>query len=104
MVGQSESLWAGSFRPQDTLTVNVGAAMVQAMRAAQLSPLTGAPMLAAFSTGDSADMISQLELQWYIDLLDGVPVTPNSGKPWDLRGCAGVERIGVRLSPGGPCQ
>ena len=81
MVGQSESLWAGSFRPQDTLTVNVGAAMVQAMRAAQLSPLTGAPMLAAFNTGDSADMISQLELQWYIDLLDGVPVTPNSGKP-----------------------
>jgi len=80
MVGQSESLWAGSFRPQDTLTVNVGAAMVQAMRAAQFSPLTGAPMMAAFNTGDSADMISMLELQWYIDLLDGTPVTPNSGQ------------------------
>jgi len=80
MVGQSESLWAGSFRPQDTLSVNVGAAMVQAMRAAQFSPLTGAPMMAAFNTGDSADMISMLELQWYIDLLDGTPVTPNSGQ------------------------
>ncbi|MFN8184102.1 MAG: TIGR03767 family metallophosphoesterase [Candidatus Nanopelagicales bacterium] len=81
MVGQSESLWAGAFRPQDTLTVNVGAAMVQAMRAAQYSPLTGAPMTAAFNTGDSADMISMLELEWYINLLDGLPVTPNSGKP-----------------------
>ncbi len=81
MVGQSESLWTGSFRPQDTLTVNVGAAMVQAMRAAEVSPLTGAPMLAAFNTGDSADMLSELELQWYINLLDGVPVSPNSGKP-----------------------
>ncbi|MCU0277810.1 MAG: TIGR03767 family metallophosphoesterase [Candidatus Nanopelagicales bacterium] len=81
MVGQDPSLWAGSFRPQDTLTVNVVAAMVQAMRAAQFSPLTGAPMMAAFNTGDSADMISALELKWYIDLLDGLPVTPNSGKP-----------------------
>ena len=81
MVGQSESLWAGSFRPQDTLTVNVAAAMVQAMRAAQLSPLTGAPMTAAFNTGDSADMLSKKELQWYINLLDGAPVSPNSGKP-----------------------
>ncbi len=81
MVGQDPSLWAGSFRPQDTLTVNVVAAMVQAMRAAQFSPLTGAPMMAAFNTGDSADMISALELKWYIDLLDGFPVTPNSGKP-----------------------
>lgn len=80
MVGQSESLWAGAFRPQDALTVNVGASMVQAMRAAEASPLTGAPMTAAFVTGDSADMISALELKWYIDLLDGVPVTPNSGK------------------------
>jgi len=81
MVGQSESLWAGAFRPQDTLTVNVGAAMVQAMRAAHVSPLTGAPMMAAFNTGDSADMMSMLELEWYINLLDGLPVTPNSGKP-----------------------
>ncbi|HQR80970.1 MAG TPA: TIGR03767 family metallophosphoesterase, partial [Actinomycetota bacterium] len=79
MVGQSESLWAGSFRPQDTLTVNVAAAMAQAMRAAQYSPLTGAPMAAALNTGDSADMMSELELRWYIDILDGVPVTPNSG-------------------------
>ena len=80
MVGQSETLWLGAFRPQDTLSVNVGAAMVQAMRAARYSPLTGAPMMAAFNTGDSADMHSALELRWYIDLLDGVPVTPNSGK------------------------
>ena len=81
MVGQSESLWAGSFRPQDTLTVNVAAAMAEAMRTAQYSPITGAPMAAAFNTGDSADMMSTLELRWYIDVLDGVPVKPNSGKP-----------------------
>ncbi len=37
-------------------------------------------MAAAFNTGDSADMMSSLELRWYIDVLDGVPITPNSGK------------------------
>ena len=80
MAGQSASLWLGSVRPQDTLTVNVLAAMVDAMAAARFSPLTGAPMTAAMNTGDSADMISQLELRWYIQAMDGGDITPNSGQ------------------------
>lgn len=80
MTEQSPSLWAGCFRPQDTLTVHVAAAMVEAMAAARYSPVTGAPMMAAFVTGDSADMHSYAELRWYIDVLDGEPVTPNTGK------------------------
>lgn len=80
MAGQSATTWAGTVRPQDTLTVNVAAAMVEAMRAARISPLTGAAMTAAFNTGDSADMHSELELRWYIDILDGKSVVPNSGQ------------------------
>lgn len=75
----SESVFAGAMRPQDTLTVNVQAQMVAAMNAARFSPVTGAPMAAVFNTGDSADWHSSLELRWYIDVMDGVPVTPNSG-------------------------
>ena len=81
MVGQDPSLWAGAFRPHDTLTVHVGAAMVQAMAEARRSPLTGAPMTAAVVTGDNADMHSRLELDWYMTLLDGGTITPNSGAP-----------------------
>ena len=81
MIAQNRSLWAGAFRPQDTLTVHVLAAMVEAMAAAKASPVTGAPMSAAFVTGDSADMLSELETRWYIDMLDGTTVTPNSGQP-----------------------
>ena len=75
----SPTLWQGAARPQDTMTVQVQAQMVAAMAAARYSPLTGAPMAAMFNTGDSADMISQAELRWYIDVMDGKEVTPNTG-------------------------
>ncbi|MEZ5116584.1 MAG: TIGR03767 family metallophosphoesterase [Candidatus Nanopelagicales bacterium] len=81
MAGQSASLWAGVVRPQDTLTLHVTAAMVAAMSAARVSPVTGAPMAAAVVTGDVADQLSQLELEWYISSLDGQTVTPDSGQP-----------------------
>ncbi|GAA1871438.1 TIGR03767 family metallophosphoesterase [Pseudonocardia ailaonensis] len=79
MIVQDHSAWASAFHPQDPMTVHVLAAMVKALSDLRTSPLTGAPMAAAMVTGDSADMHSDLELRWYIDTLDGVPVTPNSG-------------------------
>lgn len=86
MNGQSMSLWAGCIHPQDTMQMNVLAAMTQAMNAANLSPLTGAPMAAAVNTGDSADQHSQLELDWYMGILDGGTFTPNSGKAGEYEG------------------
>ncbi len=81
LAAQDQSLWAGTIRPQDTLTVHVLAQMVQSVADARLSPVTGAPMTAAVVTGDSADMLSELELSWYIKTLDGGSVTVNSGAP-----------------------
>ncbi len=86
MSDMSQSLWAGVIRPQDTLTVNVLSSMVAAMNAASLSPVTGAPMAAAVNTGDSADETSNLELRWYIDVLDGGSLTPNSGLEGEYQG------------------
>ncbi|SDF89418.1 TIGR03767 family metallophosphoesterase [Pseudonocardia oroxyli] len=81
MIVQDHSAWASAFHPQDPLTVHVLAAMTQALTDLRFSPLTGAPMGAAMVTGDSADMHSHHELRWYIDVLDGRPVTPDSGRP-----------------------
>lgn len=81
MAGFDHSLFAGAMRPQDTLTAHVTASMVEAMGAARFSPVTGAPMSFAIVTGDSADMHSDLELDWYITALDGGDIVPNSGAP-----------------------
>ncbi len=80
LIAQDHSLWAGAFRPQDTLTTFVAASTVRAIADLRTSPITGAPMSAAFVTGDSTDMLSRLELRWYIDALDGTPLVPNSGR------------------------
>ena len=72
-------LFTDARRPQDTLTVHVLASMVDSVVASQVSSVTGAPLASALSTGDSADNLSQLETRWYIDILDGGEVMPNSG-------------------------
>lgn len=73
------SAFADASRPQDTLTTHVLAAMVDSIANAQTSAVTGAPLAAAVSTGDSADNLSDLETHWYITMLDGGEITPNSG-------------------------
>lgn len=73
------STWEGAFRPQDTLTTQVAAEMVRSIADLRTSPITGAPLASTFVTGDSSDMVSFLETRWYIDLLDGKPIVPNSG-------------------------
>ena len=79
LIAMDHSLWGGAFRPQDTLSAHVAAAMVTSITDLRISQVTGAPLAAAFVTGDTADMLSSLETRWYVDLLDGVPITPNSG-------------------------
>lgn len=79
MIEFSHSTWEGAFRPQDTLTTQVAAEMVRSIADVRISPVTGAPLAATFVTGDSSDMLSELETRWYIDLLDGQPIVPNSG-------------------------
>ena len=79
LIAQNHSLWGGAFRPQDTLTTYVVGAMVRSIADLRTSPVTGAPLAATFVTGDSSDMLSHIETRWYIDLLDGTPVVPNTG-------------------------
>lgn len=78
MIVSNHAAWGSAFHPHDPMSVHTTAAMVKAFSDVRFSPLTGAPMGAAIVTGDSADMHSNLELRWYIDLLDGLTVNPAS--------------------------
>lgn len=89
MIEFSHTTWGGAFRPQDTLTTHVASEMVKSVADMRVSPLTGAPLAAAFVTGDSSDMLSHLETRWYIDLLDGTPIVPNSGAKGVYEGVQG---------------
>lgn len=86
MIVQDHASWGSAFHPHDPLTVHVTAAMVKAFADLRISPLTGAPMGAAIVTGDSADMHSTHELRWYIDVLDGKEILPNSGSTTAFEG------------------
>jgi metallophosphoesterase (TIGR03767 family) len=82
-------LLSSAWRPQETLTLQVLEAMVQAVNAhAKSTPVTQTPLAFAISTGDNVDNCQHNELRWGIDVLDGQQVRPDSG---DLKRYEGVQ-------------
>ncbi|SDO47672.1 metallophosphoesterase, PPA1498 family [Nakamurella panacisegetis] len=82
----------GAYRAQDCLTVQVGAAMVRAVNNVRVGPVGGAPIDLAITTGDVMDSAQQNELGWYIDLLEGGRITPDSGSTARYEGVADHDR------------
>lgn len=69
----------GGHRPQETCTAQVLDALVVATNAAAVSPITGAPMAWCAQTGDNTDNRTAAELAWWLGVLNGEEVTPNTG-------------------------
>lgn len=69
----------GSYRAQEMLTMHVVDACVQAVNAVATGPVGGARVDFAISTGDNIDNAQLNELQWYLTLLEGGRVHPDSG-------------------------
>lgn len=70
---------AGAFRPQESLSVQAAEALIGRANELSRSPATGRAIDFAIHTGNSADNAQFNELRWFIDMMDGKPVYPDSG-------------------------
>ncbi|NEB01803.1 TIGR03767 family metallophosphoesterase [Streptomyces sp. SID13726] len=83
-----------SWRPQEALTVPGAISLVERINALRGAPVTGAPLQFAMTTGDNTDNNSKTELDWFLTVMSGGRVTPNSGDP---RHYEGVQNSGLKL-------
>ena len=74
-------LSTAAFRPQESLTLQVTASLVRQANRIDRSPVTERAVDFALHTGNAADNAQYNELRWFIDLMDGRQVAPDSGGP-----------------------
>ncbi|MBH1938747.1 TIGR03767 family metallophosphoesterase [Streptomyces sp. AV19] len=68
-------------RPHETLTVRGASSLVERVNALGRGPYTGAPFSLVMATGDNTDNHEKVELDWYLSVMGGGRITPNSGAP-----------------------
>ena len=88
----------GTYRPHSMLSPHVVEAMIQSLNAITSGPLSGHAIDAAIITGDTTDNAQLNEVSWYLALLDGLDIRPDSGNYESYEGVIdeGVENYDLR--------
>jgi metallophosphoesterase (TIGR03767 family) len=80
-----------AYRPQEALTVRGASSLVERVNSLAGGPYTGLPFSLVMATGDNTDNHEQIELDWYLSVMSGGRITPNSG---DTSRYEGVQNSG----------
>ncbi len=78
---QCSTPFTSAYRIQEAMSTQVGDSMLRRLRKIKRGPATGVPLRFYVSTGDNIDNNQLNEQRWFIRLLDGDRVHPNSGGP-----------------------
>ncbi|WP_269858238.1 TIGR03767 family metallophosphoesterase [Streptomyces sp. RPT161] len=70
-----------AYRPHEALTVRGASSLVERVNSLPGGPFTGAPFSLVMATGDNTDNHERIELDWYLTVMSGGQITPNSGDP-----------------------
>ncbi|OIJ69412.1 TIGR03767 family metallophosphoesterase [Streptomyces mangrovisoli] len=83
-----------AWRPQEALTVPGAVSLVERVNALRGAPVTGSPLHFVMTTGDNTDNNALSELEWFMTVMSGGTITPNTGDP---RHYEGVQNSGLSL-------
>lgn len=83
-----------AYRPQEALGTQGAVALIKRINALPGGPFTGRRFDCAISTGDNTDNHEHIELTWFLRLLSGGDITPNTGAKNRFEG---VQALGSQL-------
>ncbi|MGH3443643.1 MAG: TIGR03767 family metallophosphoesterase [Nitriliruptorales bacterium] len=73
------SFLSSAQRPQEAVTIHACEAIIRQANEVAVGPITGRPLDFTISTGDNFDNKQLNELRWFLTLMDGGTIEPNSG-------------------------
>lgn len=83
-----------AWRPHEALTVPGAVSLVERVNALRGAPVTGSPLHCVMTTGDNTDNNARSELEWFMKVMSGGTITPDSGDP---RHYEGVQNSGLKM-------
>lgn len=87
-------LGSSAHRPQEALAMVGASALVKRVNSLRNGPVTGRPFDFMMTTGDNTDNHEEIELDWLMTILNGGPLTPDTG---DIGRFEGVQNCGSQL-------
>lgn len=72
---------SSAYRPHETLTTQGAVSLVKQLNALPGGPFTGRPFDCLVSTGDNTDNKELIELDWFLTVMSGGSIIPNTGAP-----------------------